>query len=87
MQVADARDLRKIAFRRLVDRRQVMEVQQVELRGAGRGELAPPGSHLVLEGGLVERREHAIRRADPILERGMKGWIGDERIGRLAAAV
>ena len=64
MQVADARDLRKIAFRRLVDRRQVMEVQQVELRGAGRGELAPPGSHLVLEGGLVERREHAIRRAD-----------------------
>ena len=62
------RHVRRHAGGRLVERRQMIEVQDVSLRGAGSGQLTAPGLDLPLEGDVIEFREDAVRSARPVLE-------------------
>ncbi len=87
MQVPDPRHARVVALGGLVDRRQVMEVEEVGLPRPGGGELAPPGLHLVLERRVVQPGEHAVGRSLPVLERRVVGRVGRERVRRRGRGV
>ena len=85
VQVADDRDVRRDARRRLVDRGEVVQVQRVGVGGAGGGQSARPCRHLTLVGVVVERGEHPVRSAGTVLvgrvhRRGPRRRI--ERVGR-----
>jgi hypothetical protein len=66
----------------LVERRQVVQVQDVRAGGAGRRELPRPGRDQVLEDVIRERAHHAVRRARPVLEGRGQRRIGEQRVGR-----
>ena len=85
VQVADDRDVRRDARRRLVDRGEVVQVQRVGIGGAGGGQSTRPCRHLTLVGVVVERGEHPVRGAGTVLvgrvqRRGPRRRI--ERVGR-----
>ena len=65
--VADHRDVRETAKRRLVDRRQVMQVEEVVRARSGVGQLAAPGLDVDLEGLIVEGREDGVGSIRPVL--------------------
>ena len=67
VQVADDRDVRRDARRRLVDRGEVVQVQRVGIGGAGGGQRARPRRDLTLVCVVVERGEHAVRGAATVL--------------------
>ena len=60
MQVSDDRDAWSDECRRLVDRRQVVQVQRVGIGGADLGEHPRPCRDLTVMSLVVERREHPV---------------------------
>ena len=80
MQVADDRDVGRDARRRLVERREVVEVQDVGVRRARLGERPRPGGDLMLVGGLAEAGEDHVRGALAVLVGGLEGRIGGQRV-------
>ena len=58
-------------------------MEEVGLPRARGVELAPPGLHLMLERRLAELGEHPVRRAGTVLERGVVGRVGGQRVGGL----
>ena len=72
MDVADHGDVRSHARRGFIDGSQVVEMKHVGVRGSGAGELVAPRPDLALVLQVVERCEHAVGRARPVLVRGVK---------------
>ena len=68
VQLSDDRHAGSHASGRLVDRRQMMEVQNVGFGGTGRRELARPCRNLPLILLVVERCEHTVDGAGAVLE-------------------
>jgi hypothetical protein len=87
VQVGDDRDARGDALGRLVERRQVVEVEHVGAGGVRRREVSRPGGDLVLVGAVVQRAHDPIRRARAVLVGRMKRGIGQQRIGCVQGAV
>ena len=67
VQVADDRHPGGDPCGRLVERRQVVQVQHVGVARRRRLQRARPGLDLLLGVGVVEQREAAVRRARPVL--------------------
>ena len=82
VQVADDRHVRRDALRRRVDRRQVVQVQDVDLVGARARERARPRVDVVLEHVVVERGEDAVGRARPVLVGRVQRHLGPHRVLR-----
>ena len=76
VQVADDRHVRRDPRGRLVDRREVVEVQDVGLARARVRERPRPGADLALEGGVVEAGEDLVGRARAVLVGGVHRRIG-----------
>src|SRR5215211_4076675 len=83
VQLADDRHPRKGAQRRLVDRRQMVQVEKIGLRGAGAGQRVRPGGDQPLVGRTVDLREDAVGARRSVLIRGLKGDAGGKRIRKL----
>ena len=69
----------------LVQRREVVQVQDVGVGGAGVRERPRPGGDLVLVACVVERSEDAVGRARAVLVGGCKRRVGEQRVGRRPA--
>ena len=85
MQMPDDRDGWRDSRRRLVDRRQMVQVQRVEFSGADDGQGARPLPHLTLVGVVVKHGKHPVRSAGAILIRRLdrrETWGRIERVGR-----
>ena len=72
VQVRDDRHARRDRGGRRVEGREVVQVQDVGLGRARTQQLARPGGHLVLVGGVVERGEDAVVRTRAVLEGGLE---------------
>ena len=83
VQVADDRDVRRDARRRLVDRGEVVQVQRVGIGGAGGDQHARPCRDLTLVGVVVERGEHAVRGAGAVLVGGVQRRGPGRRVERV----
>ena len=86
VQVADHRHARSDARGRLVDRRQVVQVQHVGRRGAHRLQRTAPGHHLALVLLARQRGEDAVRRSRPVLVGRVHRRIGAHRVVGLERA-
>ena len=64
---ADDRHVGRDPRGRLVQRREVVQVQHVGVGRAGGVERARPGVDVALVGGVVDGREDAVRRVGPVL--------------------
>ena len=73
MELTDDRDVRSHPSGGLVERGEMVQMQHIRIPGSGVLERPRPCSNLQLVLVIIERREHAIGRADPILERRMQG--------------
>jgi hypothetical protein len=82
VQVPDHRNLRRHARRRLVDRRQVVQVQHVCVRRARGLQRPAPGGDLALERLGAELGEDPVLRVRPVLVGRMHRRVGRHRIGR-----
>ena len=82
VQVADDRDVGRDPRGRLVQGREVVEVQDVGLGRARVRERARPRVDLALVGGLVEAGEDRVRRALAVLVGRVEGRIEGQRVGR-----
>ena len=71
----------KVAQRRLMRRRQVMEVEDVRPAGSRPSQRPPPDRDQPLIGLVIDRRKDAIRPARPILIGGLKRNDPRQRIG------
>ena len=85
VQVADDRDAGRDARGGLVERRQVVQVQDVGVRRAGGLQRARPGRDLVLGVGVVERGEDAVGRVRAVLVGRVQRRVGGERVAAIAA--
>ncbi len=81
VQVTDHRHARRHSMSRLVDRRQVVQVQHVRARRADRLQRAAPGDDLALVLGVIQRGEDAVLRARPVLVGRVHRGIGGHRVG------
>ena len=68
MQVADDRDARRGGRGRGVERREVVQVQDVGACGVDGAQRAGPGADLAPVGHVVERGEDRLGRVGPVLE-------------------
>ena len=68
VEVADHRHPGRDAGRRLVQRREVVQVQHVGPGGAGLGQGTAPRGDVLLEGRRADHREAGVRRARAVLE-------------------
>jgi hypothetical protein len=73
MDLADDRNLGSHARRGLIDRRQVVEVQDIGLTRTGQHELSRPGTYLELVIPIVNHGEHRVRGTRPVLIGRMEG--------------
>ena len=81
MQVTDDRDVRRHQRGGIVQRRQVMQVEDVRVSRPGAFQRVGPGVDLVPDRDAVELREHTVGRAGPVLEGGMHRHLRGQRIG------
>jgi hypothetical protein len=79
VQLPDDRDVRERPERGLVGRRQVVQMEQI--RCARARERFAPDENKALVGVVADGREHAVRRARPILVGGWKRNRSGERVG------
>jgi hypothetical protein len=80
VEVADHGLVGKRARGGLVDRRQVMQVEQVGVGGTGPLEMPDPGLDEMLVSVVVDIREHAVGRPRAVLERRVHRRIRPQRI-------
>jgi hypothetical protein len=80
VEVADDRHVGKGARRRLVDRSQVVEVEDVGVTRPRRPQLALPSGDEPLVDLVVHPPEGAVRRTGAVLVGGVEGRVGAERI-------
>ena len=83
MQLAEDRQRRKAADRRLVRRSQMVKMKQIGLAGIGAHERLAPSSDQPLVGHVVDTREDTVGRARAILIGGLEGKQSGERISKL----
>jgi hypothetical protein len=83
VQVADDRDVRRDPRRGLVQRRQMVEVQHVDLARARGHQYVAPSVGQVLGDVAAQRGEHPVRRVPPVLVGGVERRVGEQRVGRV----
>ena len=86
VEMPDHRHAGSDARGRLVDRCQVVQVQDVGVRRAGRLQRVAPRHDLALVLVVVERREDAVGRARPVLVGRVHRRVRQHRVGRLERA-